>query len=151
MASNLLTEAELAGVNLKRLVPLVRRLVEVIGIVHTFSLLKARGGVPLRVPVSADRDSATLLKGILPDDAVLKLCATWPGQWLNLPKADRIITQVRDYYLRAEREQLSRNDTALRYHLTPRQISNICKYDDDKVIKPPKPVDDRQVDLFPED
>lgn len=151
MASNSITEAELAGVNLKRLVPLVRRLVDAIGIVHTFTLLKAQGGVPLRVPVSADRDSAARLKGILPLDAVLKLCEIWPGQWLNLPKPDRMIKQVRDSHLRAEREQLSRNATALKYDLTPRQISNICKYDDDKVITPPKSIDDRQVDLFPED
>ena len=146
--SNSLTEAELAGVNVNLLVPLVRELIALIGIVDTLALLEARGGTPLRIPVSADRDSATLLKGILPRESVIKLCSRWPGQWLNLPKADRITRQIRDYYLRQDRAALTAPATALKYHLTRRQVINICGYQPDKVIKQ---VDNRQADLFQED
>ncbi len=148
MTSSSLSEADLAGVNVNLLIPLVRELIALIGIVDTLALLEARGGTPLRIPVSADRDSATLLKGILPRDAVVKLCGAWPGRWLNLPKADRIVRQIRDYYLRQDRGELTAPATALKYHLTRRQVINICKYESYKVIKP---VDDRQADLFPED
>ncbi|MGZ8153053.1 MAG: hypothetical protein ACXW1U_14500 [Methylobacter sp.] len=141
------TESELAGVNVQLLVPLVRDLVGLIGIINTLTLLEARGGIPLRIPVHADRDTANVLKAILPLEDVIKLCDKWPGQWLNPPKPDRILRQIRDYYLRHDREQLTAPAVALKYKLTRRQVINICNYDDYKVIKP-KPVDDRQVDLF---
>lgn len=148
--SNSITEAELEGINTALLVPLVRDLIRLIGIVDTLALLEARGGIPLRIPVNADRDSAAVLKAILPPATVVKLCERWPGQWLNPPKVDRITRQIRDYHLRNDREQMTAPQTALKYHLTRRQVINISKYDADRVIKP-KPVDDRQNDLFPED
>lgn len=145
MASNSISDADLAGVNVQLLIPLVRQLIDLIGIVNTLSLLEARGGTPLLVPVHADQ--AEVLKAILPMDAVTALCTALPRQWLNLPKADRILRQVRDYYLRKDREQLTAPVVAVKYKLTRRQVINICKYEGYKVIKP---VDDRQVDLFEE-
>jgi hypothetical protein len=148
--SNSITETELDCVNLRQLVPLARELVELIGIVNTYTLLEDHGGVPLRVPVSVERDTdtAAYLKGLLPLDAVVKLCGQYPGQWLNLPKADRIVRQVRDFYLRADRDRSTLRKCARKYRLTPRQVINICHYEDDKVIKPP--ADDRQVDWINE-
>jgi hypothetical protein len=139
-------EQDLPWVNVKLLVPVARELIELIGIVDALTLLERRGGVPLWVTVSADKADA--LKAILPWEAVVVLCAAKGGRWLNLPKADRVVRQVRDYYLRLDRQVMTAAETALKYRLTRRQVINICNYEDYKVID--KPVDDRQVDLFRE-
>ncbi|MGZ8236362.1 MAG: hypothetical protein ACXWTY_00630 [Methylobacter sp.] len=136
--SNLITEAELDAVNADLLPPQARQLVRLIGMAHTLTLLEKRGGVTLRIPVNAHQ--AEVLPGILPMDAIVKLCAAMPGQRLELPKVDKIVKQLRNAVMRAERQELSASRVALRHDLSRRQVINICH-----------PVaDERQVDLFEE-
>lgn len=126
------------AVNADLLPPQMRQLVRLIGMAHTLALLAKRGGTTLRIPVQAEE--SVVLRDILPMAAIVKLCAALPGQRIELPKMDKIVTQIRNRAMQNERQQLSAARVALKYSLSRRQVINICR-----------PVaDDRQVDLFDE-
>lgn len=138
MTSNSISDAELEAVNADLLPPQMRRLVRLIGMAATLTLLEKRGGVTLRIPINADE--AVVLQGILPMAAIVQLCEALGGQRLELPKIDKIVKQLRNLAMQNERKLLSAAQVALKYDLCRRQVINICK----------SVADDRQADLFEE-
>lgn len=122
--------ADLTLVDPSLLPPQMRQLVECIGLPETMRLLMARGGTFLHVPVSAE--SATLLTAVLSRRAIAAL-ATSPlaGRRIELPKADKIVIQLRNIAIRAERRHASAAAVARRHKLTRRQVINITRAVDD--------------------
>lgn len=130
---------DLIAVDPNRLPPQIRQFVVVIGLPATVKLLQQRGGTTLRIAKRAEK-SEVLLE-ILSFDVVKKLCSAMPGKILQLPKADKILLQIRNKAIRVERGSVSAAQLALKYSLTRRQIINIA----------PLPEDSGQCDLFGED
>lgn len=149
--SNSISDEELENINIRYLVPIIRKLIGIIGIADAMKLLVARGGTPLWV--SKNPDDAHGLLAIFPRETVAKLCAELPTGWIEIPKADKVIKQVRDYYIQAGKKEMTYPELAIRFQLTRRRVISICKKPKEEVMRPiiVKVKDDRQVDLFPED
>lgn len=115
----------------------MRRILRAIGPNHTIALLKARGGTRLHLV------AGPLLHELIGTEATQALLAAFPDQdEISLPKADKLIKQIRDRLIRAEKNTKSLTDQALEHDLTARQITNIRRAD------PPKPAPNPQPDLF---
>lgn len=126
MLHSTLNHDDLDAIDLNQLIPLVRKLVHTIGIEYTIALLKSKGGTPLYIPARAHNAQA-LLK-ILPMQKVVLLCKAMPMQWVELPKVDRILQQIRNQYIYKDRQKSSASKVAIKWGLTRRQVINICKH-----------------------
>lgn len=137
-----LPDQVLAGIDPSSLPPVARMLVRAIGLRATLRLLLARGGTQLHVPVDATR--AVALVGVLSPDEIRALAQRYGAQRLDLPKADKLLRQIRDAAIRADRERLSAAAVARRYGLSRRQVIAISGR-----VDPPPTADDGPVqDLF---
>lgn len=96
-------DRDLALIDADLLPPQIRELVRLIGLPETLRLLDARGGLPTYIPRRAD--GPTDLEEILTRDAIRQLAGQWPGERIDVPKADKIRAQVRNQYIN---ESLSR-------------------------------------------
>ncbi len=110
--------------------PQIRQLVQIIGLPATIVLLDHHGGTLLRIPMNSD-DSRSQLGDIVGIDAAKKLCAAKGGKRLELPKADKIIIQIRNHAIHKARETMSANDAAKYFNLSRRQIINITSDDNE--------------------
>lgn len=124
--------------------PVTRRIVSAIGVANTMRLLKARGGIRLWLPKNGDR-SAVLID-ILGRDQTTQLLAAFPdADVLSLPKADKLLAQIRDAAIRHEHAAGDSLTTlALRYDLTERHVLNIVQ----GPVLPVRPARLAQADLF---
>ena len=121
---------ELESVNADMLPPQVRRLVKVIGLPDTLTLLKQRGGTRLTLPVRPEL--AVELPKLIPADSVRKICnSELAGQRLDLPKSDKIMVQLRNQAILAEKGKSTKRETAQRYGLTTRMIKLIWNGESD--------------------
>ena len=132
----------------QRLISKTRRLIGAIGLPATLRLLETLGGTYLELPQGhtwrAHRSSLAELIGAKETDALYREFRA-DGRKLLVPKADKIIKQVRDREICAEAPSMSERDQALKYRLTIRQIQNIRK----RGITPPTARPASQFDLFP--
>ena len=121
--------------------PVTRRIVAAIGVAGTMRLLKARGGIRLWLPKHGDRSN--VLQDILGCEHTAQLLAAFPdADVISLPKADKLLAQIRDAAIRSEHEAGdSLAVLALRYDLTERHVLNI-------VQGPVLPLRPAQADLF---
>lgn len=119
-------QQDLDLVDVDQLPPQVRGLVRLIGLPETVRLLEARGGRPTYVP--RDPNGATELGEILSQQALQQLSGTWPGETLDLPKPDKIATQIRtQYIIEARRRGLkSGRQLAQEFGLTYRWVKALC-------------------------
>lgn len=107
-----------------------RRLVKVIGLPESLKLLKARGGLPTRMPRDGSR--CEVLDQILCNESLQALsCSDLAGLRLDLPKLDKALLQIRNHAIGAARETLSAAKTARLFNLTRRQVINITGNDED--------------------
>jgi hypothetical protein len=132
--------ADLDLVNPDLLPPQVRELVRLIGLPQTIALLKARGGRPLAVAVHPEQ--CVTLRTILSREALAILCEEHGGTTLDLPKADKVHTQLRNHYIHQARATGAKSgrQLAAELGLTWRQIKYISAEARDQ--------DDNQGDLF---
>lgn len=117
----------------------LRRLIRVLGVPDTLVLLRARGGIPLKLPMSV----AGVLAEMFGCEKVEALLAEFGcGAILMLPMPDKIEAKIRNAAIRAEHAAgVSLADLALRYRLTMRQVINIVKAE-------PEAMGAVQADLF---
>lgn len=136
-----MTEPVPPAIDESTLPPQMRQLVRAIGVVDTIKLLKARGGTFLKPPHSADR---TYLVELVGKDSTRALINLYEGQpFVMLPKADKLLAQIRDRQIREQRAAgESLMTLALRFDLTVRMIQYICCEESE-----PKTVPDRQLGL----
>jgi hypothetical protein len=100
--------------------PLLRQIVRAIGAPAALKLLKQRGGT--RVYAS---DGPTLRQILGEEDARRFIAAMAPRTEVLLPKADKILAQLRNRVIRAEAATKSLPEQALEHDLTVRQVINI--------------------------
>ncbi|WP_158608541.1 Mor transcription activator family protein [Stagnimonas aquatica] len=142
---------DLAKVDINRLIaPQLRKIAATIGLPDTLKLLRKRGGTKTHVPQGPE---ARLFPDVLEDDKARNLARLFTGhQYLTLPKADKILQELRDQQIRAEVEQGRKLQAqALHYQLTERQILNIRRGDRGDKFRSVRDVETRrelQTDLF---
>lgn len=107
--------------------PVTRRIVGAIGVAATMKLLKARGGIRLWLPKNSE--NSEILTELLGPQLAAQLVEAFPDERvIKMPKADKLLAQIRDDAIRA---QYAKGDSqavlAIRYDLTDRQIENIVK------------------------
>ncbi len=107
--------------------PVTRRIVGAIGVAATMKLLKARGGIRLWLPKNSE--NSEILTELLGRQLAAQLVEAFPDERvIKMPKADKLLAQIRDDAIRA---QYAKGDSqavlAIRYDLTDRQIENIVK------------------------
>lgn len=82
--------------------PQIRELVVLIGMAETLALLSARGGTPLYF---AENPSASQLHQYLKPESVEKLAKHYGRERMDLPKADKLVQQLRNHYIQESRER----------------------------------------------
>lgn len=126
------------AIDIDLLEPLLQDLVDLIGLHPTMQLVHAYGGVRLYVP-KLELDGDHYLVRLIGPGAAKKLQSIYGGEpHFDIPKAERALRAVRNAAIRTKRLNTSLRQLALEYHLTERQILNICS----------EMEDDRQVGLF---
>lgn len=119
---------DLALVDPKLLPPQIRIFIQTVGLPDTIIFLKEKGGTVFRFPFEA---KGTKLERIVGRDSAYKLCQVFGGKTIDLPKADKILMQIRNIAINNERshpdldKRLSLSQAALKFNLTTRQIKNI--------------------------
>lgn len=134
----------LQGVDTTQLIAKTRRIIDAIGLPATLALLQARGGTILELPHGRlYRQRRSMLVGLIGEAAAEAFLGAFANgeRRMFLPKADKILLQVRNRAIRADDEH-SNTELALAYKLTVRQIQTIRNTE----TPPQKPT--RQGDLF---
>ena len=102
--------------------PIITELIELIGEEQTRNLVKRRGGSNLFVPKLNHQSWLELA-----DDALDKLCKTYGGQALFIPRCHVALRQKRDQEIREARsEGKSINWLVQKFGLSNRRIIDIC-------------------------
>ena len=125
-------------INPDLLPPQVRQLVRIMGMVDTLNLLAKRGGIPTYVPAQVDNTS--ILLDIISHDGFVALVKHYHGSFIDLPKIDKTLAQLRDHYICNASK--SGRQLAREHGLTYRMI---------KYIKARQRDEDPNGDLFPLD
>lgn len=131
MASNCEPDNGLEAVDVALLPPQMRRLVQLIGLPDTLTLLRARGGTEFRIPVDPH---GSLLAELIGLESAAILCREMPGQTLDLPKHDKIALQIRNQAIRNARRHQSASQVARQFGLTRRHIVNLTSDEDDEQL-----------------
>lgn len=117
------TADQLDEVEASQLAPLLRRVVELVGISAALRLSQGCGGTQLWVPPAPDMETRCG-KALDDMDALTRLCESeLAGHWWAWPKADQILRQIRDTAIR--KCELPVQEQALLFNLTRSQIYNI--------------------------
>lgn len=124
---------DLSLINPDLLPPQARQLVKLIGMGDTLKLLRHCGGIPTYV---AEDPARSKLRGVISDQSLALLCKEYPGSIIDLPKADKMATQIRNHIIVTSTE--SGRKLAKRFDLTYRWI---------KIVRAAH-ADDQQSDLF---
>lgn len=127
--------------------PLLRALVQAIGLGPAMRLLEARGGTRIRIGQSPSDCQA--LAEILQPDEVAAVVRIWAGTRKDLPKLNKTLAQLRDLAIQADQRPLA--EIARDYGLTMRWvrfIRNDERYERLQSGDPTKPRDDGQLGLF---
>ena len=88
---------DLELINPDLLPPQIRLFIRTIGIANTLRLLEARGGLPTHMP--ADPDKTSVFHKILSHADIQALADTFGGSIIDIPKADKILRQLRNQYV----------------------------------------------------
>lgn len=127
--------AKLDQIDINCLSPLLIELIELIGVAETLAFAKARGGIMTYIP---NRYSPSLLlNNFLKQESIFKLIEVYPGEFLEVPKADQLLTQLRDIEICEERARgTSKTTLALKHNLTRRWIKMITNQRQVKTVEP---------------
>lgn len=108
-----------------RLPTQLRELVDMCGLEDTFALLLARGGTRLSIP--REPHASVVLRAILAPAALAALCRAWGGDTVSLPKADKLVAQVRFRAIRAAEGNASKREVALAFGITVERVRQIWR------------------------
>lgn len=142
-----MTERDLSGINPDLLIAKVRRMIEAIGLPATVQLLEAWGGTYLDLPQGRMwRKQGGVLAQLIGEPLADKFHAEFANgeRRMLLPKADKLLIQLRDREICAGADAESVRDQALKYRLTTRQVQNIRK----RGVKPVRSRPTAQLDMF---
>lgn len=119
--------ADLAGIDVSRLVSKdLKNIISVIGLPLTLKLLKRHGGTRIRKPRG---DDPQMFPGLIGEDPARNLARLFQArEYVHLPKADKILQELRDTAIRADQTSTN-NELALQWDLTARQVLNIKRAD----------------------
>lgn len=119
--------AQLQDIDLRQLIPPIRRMIAAMGLDKTLLLLEARGGTYISLQTGRQwRWQDTALSQLVGQEAADAFRNEFEGESvILLPKADSILRQVRDREIRAAGGEVSVRDLALRYGMSERQVYNI--------------------------
>jgi hypothetical protein len=123
-----MTVRDLAAVDEALLIAKTRRMIAAIGLPTTLHLLETLGGTYLELPQGRLwRKRRNVLAELIGEKAATAFHREFAqgDRRLLLPKADKILLQLRDRRICAEADDLSVRDQALQYRLTMRQVQNI--------------------------
>ena len=116
--------AHLTEIEIHKLGTKTRRLIALIGLPETIKLLQARGGAPFFIPKHSDKTRT--LQDILLPESIKKLSKSeMSNKIISLPKADKMLQQVRDIYITSQRGLISRRQLAKQFNITTRHVLNI--------------------------
>jgi len=113
------------SIDTQTLPPLVRRLIQLIGLNETWKLLAARGSLTTVIPATLERSSE--LQKILSPRAVRALVKAMPNARLELTSVRKFHNQVRNAAIRADRQRMTYPELMQKYGLTRRMLINICQ------------------------
>jgi hypothetical protein len=128
------TAEHLKYVDPDQLPPQVRELVRCIGLSETYTLLKDRGGAPLYIPETYDR--AWVLRQMLEPESVMSLIKAYHGRQIEMPKADKILLQLRNNHIREQKKETGMNNCqiAIEHNLSRRHVINILREEDETEV-----------------
>jgi hypothetical protein len=130
------------GVDLNRLPPQLKMLVQQVGYAATIKLINARGGQQVWIPKKATGDR--VLAQVIGKAALTELVKHHGGERLELPKKDKLLIQVRDEDLWQKRQAgATESELAREFDITRRWVLEICARK-----RRQADVDDRQGQLF---
>ena len=116
-------------IDLQPLSPQMRRLVRALGVAATLKLLEERGGTRVYISGGRQRADRRMLKALIGAEAAEAFYAEFGAHApeLDLPKADKLLMQMRDDAIRLDKAQgLSFDLVARKYRLTRRRVIDIC-------------------------
>lgn len=116
-------EAPQADIDVQLLEPLLRQLVDLIGLGPTMALVDAYGGTRLCIAEKADENQA-LVALVGPENAAL-LGRHFGRERPLIPKAGAALRALRDRRIVADLERMSVRQVALKYQLHERRIWQI--------------------------
>ncbi len=108
--------------------PLVKRLIQLIGLSETYKLLTARGALTTVIPATLERSSE--LQKIISPAAVKALVAAMPNARLELTSTRKFRDQLRNATIRQDRQSMTYPELMQKYGLTRRMLINICGSED---------------------
>jgi len=124
-----MTEIDVQHVDTTMLPTQMSLLINIIGLPETVKLIDAYGGH--RVRISATGQSKELEQHIS-KASVKKLSeSTFSGQRVTLPKADKLVQQLRNMDIVANRGNNTKRELARKYNLTSRTIQKIWNSTED--------------------
>lgn len=117
--------ADLGVIDERLLPPQLRTLVKLIGVAETLRLLAARGGVPTYIAQDPEQSA---LREFLQRESVEILCGHFGREVIDLPKADKLLAQIRNHYIREARRHGTKSGRQLARELglSWRMIKIIC-------------------------
>lgn len=109
--------------------PFAQELVDLIGFEPTMALVRAFGGIPLRIPKrSSGGANYEAIAELVGQDAADKLVARYGGDRVKMPRCQRLMIVERWRRIIADSERGDTlNQIALRYRITERAVSKILK------------------------
>lgn len=119
---NINSHEDLELVDPKLLPPQIRAFIQIIGLPDTITLLENKGGTFIRIPFEA---KGSQLENIVGYASASKLCEAMGGEKKELPKSDKILTQLRNHAIRNARKSMSASEVALKFNLTRRHVINL--------------------------
>jgi hypothetical protein len=131
----------------------IRDLVELVGLPATMALVKAYGGIYLKVPTGARADGATRARliGLMGEDAAEALIRTYGGERVAIARCEAALRDERDSRIIAAYDaNTSAATIALREGMTERNVRNILKRvpGEGHGLAEAVAVDDKQMGLF---
>lgn len=128
-----------SSIELDKLPPQIRGFVRLIGVAETWLLLDARGGRPTYIPADTVRPS--ILHDIISAESVATLAESeYGGRTVDMPMVDKLVLQIRNAEIRAQKHHATKADLAQRFGLTTRMIQLIWNHDADR--------DNLTIDMF---
>jgi len=115
-------DADLELVDPDLLPPQIRLFVQLIGLPDTITLLDARGGTFIRIPFTAQDSQLAKIIGL---ESAIILSHALGGEKKELPKSDKILTQIRNDAIRTARQHMSAAEVARKFGLTRRHVINL--------------------------
>lgn len=112
----------------------LREIAQIIGIPATMALVEQYGGVGLYVPKELREDHPLI--ALIGAENAQKLSQHYPGDEIEIGKAEAALREIRNQEIRSQYPYLSQRQLALKYKTTERNIRKIldsCEQNDNQI------------------